>query len=77
MAGNGALYTPDQRFEIQEGKKKGLNTTVYEDPGFLAIQMREIRLALEKVLMLVRSETQNSTGSRWEKYAWDWRARLI
>ncbi len=50
MAGNGALYTPDQRFEIQEGKKKGLNTTVYEDPGFLAIQMREIRLALEKGL---------------------------
>lgn len=50
MAGNGVLYTPDQRFEIQEGKKKGLNTTVYEDPGFLAIQMREIRLALEKGL---------------------------
>lgn len=50
MAGNGTLYTPDQRFEIQEGKKKGLNTTVYEDPGFLAIQMREIRLALEKGL---------------------------
>ena len=50
MAGNGALYTPDQRFEIQEGKKKGLNTTVYEDPSFLAIQMREIRLALEKGL---------------------------
>ena len=50
MAGNGTLYTPDQRFEIQEGKKKGLNTSVYEDPGFLAIQMREIRLALEKGL---------------------------
>ena len=50
MAEASALYTPDQRFEIQEGKKKGLNTSVYEDPQFLAIQMREIRLALEKGL---------------------------
>ena len=50
MAEKTTLYTPDQRFEIQEGKKKGLNTTVYEDPAFLAIQMREIRLALEKGL---------------------------
>ena len=50
MAEKTTLYTPDQRFEIQEGKKKGLNTTVYEDPIFLAIQMREIRLALEKGL---------------------------
>ncbi|MCR4791699.1 MAG: FapA family protein [Lachnospiraceae bacterium] len=50
MAEKTTLYTPDQRSEIQEGKKKGLNTTVYEDPKFLAIQMREIRLALEKGL---------------------------
>ncbi len=50
MAKKTTLYTPDQRSEIQEGKKKGLNTTVYEDPRFLAIQMREIRLALEKGL---------------------------
>lgn len=50
MAEKTTLYTPDQRSEIQEGKKKGLNTTVYEDPAFLAIQMREIRLALEKGL---------------------------
>ena len=50
MADASTLYTPDQRFEIQEGKKKGLNTSVYEDPKFLAIQMREIRLALEKGL---------------------------
>ena len=50
MAEKTSLYTPDQRSEIQEGKIKGLNTTVYEDPKFLAIQMREIRLALEKGL---------------------------
>ena len=50
MAEASTLYTPDQRFEIQEGRKKGLNTSVYEDPKFLAIQMREIRLALEKGL---------------------------
>ncbi len=50
MADKTTLYTPDQRSEIQEGKKKGLNTTVYEDPAYLSVQMREIRLALEKGL---------------------------
>lgn len=50
MADNTTLYTPDQRFEIQEGKKKGLNTAVYENPDYMAIQMREIRLALEEGL---------------------------
>ena len=50
MAEGRSLYTPDQRSEIQEGKRKGLNTTVYEDPRYLAIQMREIRLALESGL---------------------------
>ncbi len=50
MAEKTTLYTPDQRSEIQEGKKKGLNTTVYEDPAFLSVQMREIRLALENGL---------------------------
>ena len=50
MAEKTTLYSPDQRSEIQEGKKKGLNTTVYEDPAYLPVQMREIRLALESGL---------------------------
>ena len=39
-------YTSDQLFEIEEGKRESLNTAVYENPDFLAIQMRQIRLAL-------------------------------
>ncbi len=39
-------YTSDQLFEIEEGKRESLNTSIYENPDFLAIQMRQIRLAL-------------------------------
>ncbi len=41
-----AEYTSDQLFEIEEGKKASLDTSVYENPDFLAIQMRQIRLAM-------------------------------
>ncbi|MBQ7583710.1 MAG: DUF342 domain-containing protein [Lachnospiraceae bacterium] len=41
-----AEYTSDQLFEIEEGKKASIDTSVYENPDFLAIQMRQIRLAL-------------------------------
>lgn len=45
-----AEYTRDQLFEIEEGKKASLDTSIYENPGFLAIQMRQIRFALESGL---------------------------
>ncbi len=41
-----AEYTSDQLFEIEEGKKASLDTSIYEKPEFLAIQMRQIRFAL-------------------------------
>ena len=41
-----AEYTKDQLIEIEEGKKASLDTSIYENPDFLAIQMRQIRLAL-------------------------------
>ena len=41
-----AEYTSDQLLEIGEGKKASLDTTIYENPDFLAIQMRQIRMAL-------------------------------
>ncbi len=41
-----AEYTNDQLFEIEEGKKESLDTSVYENPDLLAIQMRRIRIAM-------------------------------
>ena len=41
-----AEYTSDQLFEIEEGKKASIDTSIYENPDFLAIQMRQIRFAL-------------------------------
>ncbi|MBQ9360653.1 MAG: DUF342 domain-containing protein [Lachnospiraceae bacterium] len=41
-----AEYTNDQLFEIEEGKKASLDTSIYENPDFLAVQMRQIRMAL-------------------------------
>ena len=41
-----AEYTSDQLFEIEEGKKASIDTSLYENPDFLAIQMRQIRMAL-------------------------------
>lgn len=41
-----AEYTSDQLFEIEEGKKASIDTSIYENPDFLAIQMRQIRMAL-------------------------------
>lgn len=39
-------FTPDQRREIEEGRKAGVRVEVYAKPEFLAIQMREIRKGL-------------------------------
>ncbi len=39
-------YTSDQLIEIEEGKKAHIDTSIYENPDFLAIQMRQIRFAL-------------------------------
>ena len=43
-------YTKDQLKEIEKGKQAGVDVSIYEDPGFLAIQMRQIRIGLEKHL---------------------------
>lgn len=39
-------FTPDQRQEILEGGRAGLDVSIYAKPEFLAIQMRQIRLGL-------------------------------
>ncbi len=39
-------FTPDQRQEIAEGTRDGLDVSIYAKPEFLAIQMRQIRLGL-------------------------------
>ena len=39
-------FTTDQLKEIEEGRKAGIDVSVYENPGYLAIQMHEIRLGL-------------------------------
>lgn len=41
-----AQFTPDQRQEIEEGTRDGLDVSIYAKPEFLAIQMRQIRLGL-------------------------------
>ena len=43
-------YSEDQLKEIELGKQQGLDTSVYENPAFLAMQMQEIRLGLSKGL---------------------------
>lgn len=43
-------FTTDQLKEIEEGRKAGIDVSVYENPGYLAIQMQEIRLGLEENL---------------------------
>ena len=43
-------YSEDQLKEIKLGKQQGLDTSVYENPAFLAMQMQEIRLGLSKGL---------------------------
>ena len=45
-----AKYSEDQLKEIELGKEQGLDTKVYENPAFLAMQMQEIRLGLIKGL---------------------------
>lgn len=39
-------FTRDQLMEIEEGKRQGVNVSLYANTDFLAIQMREIRLGL-------------------------------
>ncbi|MCR4616674.1 MAG: FapA family protein [Lachnospiraceae bacterium] len=43
-----AKYSEDQLKEIELGKSKGLDTSIYENPAFLAMHMHEIRIGLEK-----------------------------
>ncbi len=43
-------YTQDQLNEIELGKKEGLNTSIYENPAFLPMQMQQIRVGLSKGL---------------------------
>jgi uncharacterized protein (DUF342 family) len=40
-------FAPDQISEIDEGKREGLDTSIYEKKEYLAIQMRQIRLGLQ------------------------------
>lgn len=39
-------FTADQQREIEEGRKAGIDVSVYEKPEYLAIQMHQIRLGL-------------------------------
>ena len=54
MGTNGELmalgFTKDQLNEIEEGRKSGIDTSVYEKVEYLAIQMRQIRLGLTEGL---------------------------
>lgn len=43
-------FTQDQLLEIEEGRKAGLDVTLYAKPEFLAIQMRQIRLGMQEGL---------------------------
>ncbi len=45
-----AEFSTDQLVEIEEGKKSGVDTSVYAKPEYLAIQMRQIRFGLEEGL---------------------------
>lgn len=46
----GDCFTQDQIDEINDGKSKGLDTSLYEDADLFAMQMRQIRLGLEEGL---------------------------
>ncbi len=39
-------FTEDQKWEIDQGEKLGLDVSLYAKPEFLAIQMREIRIGM-------------------------------
>lgn len=39
-------FTEDQKWEIEQGEKLGLDVSLYAKPEFLAIQMREIRVGM-------------------------------
>ena len=43
-------YTRNQVKEIEEGKQKGLDVSLYANPAFIPVQMRQIRIGLEKKL---------------------------
>lgn len=43
-------YTKDQLDEIELGRRKGLDTSLYENKEFLSVQMRQIRFGLERHL---------------------------
>ena len=45
-----ANYSEEQLKQIEIGKSKGLDTSIYENPAFLAMHMEEIRLGLEEGL---------------------------
>lgn len=45
-----ANYSEEQLKQIEIGKSKGLDTSIYENPAFLAMHMQEIRLGLEEGL---------------------------
>ncbi len=46
----GDCFTQDQINEINDGKSKGLDTSLYEDADLFAMQMHQIRLGLEEGL---------------------------
>ncbi len=56
------IFTGDQIREIEEGKAKGLDISIYAKPYFLAVHMRSIRLGLEEGLDV----------SRYAKPEYDW-----
>lgn len=47
---NTTEFSKDQKEEIEEGLLAGVDVSVYAKPEFLAIQMHQIRLGLEKKL---------------------------
>ncbi len=56
------VFTGDQIREIEDGKAKGLDVSVYAKPYFLAVHMRSIRLGMEEGLDV----------SRYAKPEYDW-----
>ncbi|MBR1478800.1 MAG: DUF342 domain-containing protein [Lachnospiraceae bacterium] len=41
-------YTQEQQTEIDLGRGQGLDTSIYENPAFMPLQMRQIRMGLEE-----------------------------
>ncbi len=53
MSANLAIFenlSEDQRIEVQAGIDKGLNVSLYANPEYMAIQMRQLRMGLEEGL---------------------------